>query len=130
MDSQEKNKNMMTVSTEVAPLQPAESGEETEKLPRVVIVGGGFGSLAAAKALKFTTAQIILIDCDRGSWAGRRPRLGGYVTRMGPTDGATAAGGHCPQGNPVQFPDSHSIPTSIPIEFPRIDVSGRTLGTR
>src|SRR5215467_5842185 len=32
------------------------------------------------------------------------------------------------QGNPVQFPDSHSIPTSIPIEFPRIDVSGRVLG--
>jgi hypothetical protein len=28
------------------------------------------------------------------------------------------------------FPDSHSIPTSIPVEFPRIDVSGRTRGTR
>ena len=67
--------------------------------------------------------------CAVGSWGGRRPRLGGYVTRMGPTDGATAAGGHGPQGNPVQFPDSHSFPTSIPIEFPRIDVSGRTLGT-
>src|ERR1700687_4567613 len=26
------------------------------------------------------------------------------------------------------FPDSHSIPTSIPSEFPRIDVSGRGLG--
>jgi hypothetical protein len=64
--------------------------------------------------------------CDSGSWAGRRPRLGGYVTRMGPTDGATVSGGQGPQGNPVQFPDSHSIPTSIPIEFPRIDVSGRT----
>src|SRR6266436_6665986 len=32
------------------------------------------------------------------------------------------------QGNPVQFPNSHSIPTSIPSEFPRIDVSGRALG--
>src|SRR5215470_14256372 len=32
------------------------------------------------------------------------------------------------QGNAVQFPDSHSIPTSIPSEFPRIDVSGRVLG--
>ena len=30
--------------------------------PRVVIVGGGFGGLAAAKALKATPAQIILID--------------------------------------------------------------------
>ena len=30
--------------------------------PRVIIVGGGFGGLAAAKALKHTPAQIILID--------------------------------------------------------------------
>jgi NADH dehydrogenase len=30
--------------------------------PRVVIVGGGFGGLAAAKALKHTRAQILLID--------------------------------------------------------------------
>jgi NADH:ubiquinone reductase (H+-translocating) len=31
-------------------------------VPRVVIVGGGFGGLAAAKALKNTPAEIILID--------------------------------------------------------------------
>src|SRR5256886_7451139 len=30
--------------------------------PNIVIVGGGFGGLAAAKALKDTPAQIILID--------------------------------------------------------------------
>src|SRR6202795_3444544 len=30
--------------------------------PKIVIVGGGFGGLAAAKALKNTPAQIILID--------------------------------------------------------------------
>ncbi len=47
------------------------------------------------------------MSCDSGSWADRRPGLGGYVTGMGPTDGATAAGGHGPQGNPVQFPDSN-----------------------
>ncbi len=41
----------------------------------------------------------------------------------------SAAFGHGPQGIPVQFPDSHSIPTSISSEFPRIDVSGRALGT-
>jgi NADH:ubiquinone reductase (H+-translocating) len=33
-----------------------------ERTPRVVIVGGGFGGLAAAKALKDTPAQVILID--------------------------------------------------------------------
>jgi NADH dehydrogenase FAD-containing subunit len=33
-----------------------------EHLPVVVIVGGGFGGLAAAKALKRTRARIILID--------------------------------------------------------------------
>jgi len=70
------------------------------------------------------------ISCGIGSCGVPRPSLGGYVTRMGPTDGATAAGGRGPQGNPVQFPDSHSIPTSLPIEFPRVDGSGRTRGTR
>jgi len=31
--------------------------------------------------------------CDSGSWAGRRPRLGGYVTGTGATRGVPAAGG-------------------------------------
>src|SRR5271154_6059447 len=31
-------------------------------IPRVVIVGGGFGGLAAAKALKHTPAHITVID--------------------------------------------------------------------
>src|SRR5580700_8001367 len=34
----------------------------SESVPRVVIVGGGFGGLAAAKALKHTPAEIVLID--------------------------------------------------------------------
>src|SRR5260370_18921269 len=34
----------------------------SEHLPIVVIVGGGFGGLAAAKALKRTPARVILID--------------------------------------------------------------------
>src|SRR3989442_10189787 len=33
-----------------------------DRVPRVVIVGGGFGGLAAAKALKNARARIILID--------------------------------------------------------------------
>ena len=46
----------------------------------------------------------------------------------GLNEGAIVSGGHGPQGNPVQFPDSHFIPTSIPSEFPRIAVNGRALG--
>ena len=36
--------------------------ERTSKTPRVVIVGGGFGGLTAAKALRKAPAQVILID--------------------------------------------------------------------
>jgi Pyridine nucleotide-disulphide oxidoreductase len=34
----------------------------TDSAPRVVIVGGGFGGLAAAKALSKTDARVVLID--------------------------------------------------------------------
>ena len=34
----------------------------SEKLPVIVIVGGGFGGLAAAKALKHAAARVVLID--------------------------------------------------------------------
>src|SRR5262245_17651073 len=34
----------------------------TDQLPHVVIVGGGFGGLAAAKALRKTPAKVTLID--------------------------------------------------------------------
>src|SRR5712672_1341490 len=36
--------------------------EQTSKTPRVVIVGGGFGGLAAGKALRKAPVQVILID--------------------------------------------------------------------
>src|SRR3954462_2753231 len=35
--------------------------EQTSKTPRVVIVGGGFGGLAGAKALGKASAEVILI---------------------------------------------------------------------
>jgi NADH dehydrogenase FAD-containing subunit len=40
----------------------AEERKYPERVPCVVIVGGGFGGLAAAKALKSAPARIILID--------------------------------------------------------------------
>jgi NADH dehydrogenase FAD-containing subunit len=33
-----------------------------DQIPRVVVVGGGFGGLAAAKALRSTAAQVIVLD--------------------------------------------------------------------
>ena len=39
-----------------------ESNTLNARAPRVVIVGGGFGGLAAAKALRKATVQLILID--------------------------------------------------------------------
>src|SRR5438874_10816946 len=36
--------------------------EQTSKTARVVIVGGGFGGLAAAKALRKAPVEVILID--------------------------------------------------------------------
>ena len=66
----------------------------------------------------------------QGLLGGRRLSVADYVMGTGFTDGATAPPAvHGPQGIPVQFPDPHSIPTSISSEFPRIDLSGRALGT-
>ena len=60
--------------------------------------------------------------------AAFRVRVWAVMSRgWGPPTGRPLPEAHGPQGNPVQFPDSHSIPISIPVEFPRIDVSGRTL---
>jgi NADH:ubiquinone reductase (H+-translocating) len=41
---------------------PRLSSDVSDHLPQVVIVGGGFGGLAAAKALKNARAEVILID--------------------------------------------------------------------
>jgi hypothetical protein len=105
--SVEKSPSQLCVSQ---PLPPLESGRRSS-------VGAG----------RVYRAQAALNFCGIGSSGVPRPSLAPYVTGMGPTDGATAAGGHGPQGNPVQFPDSDSIPTSSPSEFPRIYISGRAL---
>src|SRR5579863_7063533 len=39
-----------------------ERPKSNKKMPRIVIVGGGFGGLSATKALKNTPAKVILID--------------------------------------------------------------------
>jgi hypothetical protein len=62
--------------------------------------------------------------CGSGSGGARCPSLADYVTVTGPKNG----GGRGSHGNPFPFPDSHSIPTSISNEFPRIDVGGGLLG--
>jgi len=72
-------------------------------------VVGGFAVALAPRAFRVRVWQIT--SWGRGSRTGRPRRR-----RSGP------------QGIPVQFSDSHSIPTSISSEFPRIDVSGRALG--
>src|SRR5262245_48253103 len=43
-------------------MKPARTSEMPEHRPRVVIVGGGFGGLAAARALRRTPAEVTLID--------------------------------------------------------------------
>jgi NADH dehydrogenase FAD-containing subunit len=43
-------------------MKPARTIEMPEHRPRVVIVGGGFGGLAAARALRRTPAEVTLID--------------------------------------------------------------------
>src|SRR5262245_54018299 len=49
-------------ATRLRHFRPRARSAMRERIPRVVIVGGGFGCLAAAKALRNTPAQIVLID--------------------------------------------------------------------
>jgi NADPH-dependent 2,4-dienoyl-CoA reductase/sulfur reductase-like enzyme len=41
---------------------PAVDRSRSGQMPRVVIVGGGFGGVAAARALRHCDAEVILID--------------------------------------------------------------------
>jgi len=59
------------------------------------IDGGLLSGLAcrspgSARSIRKEAANV---RCDSGSWAGRRPGLGGYVTGPGATRGVPAAGG-------------------------------------
>jgi hypothetical protein len=59
------------------------------------IDGGGVTSLACRSPGpdRSTCEKVADVHCGVGSCGVPRPRLGGYVTGMGPMDGATAAGG-------------------------------------
>jgi NADH dehydrogenase FAD-containing subunit len=37
-------------------------------MKRIVIIGGGFAGLAAAKALRHSNADILVIDLETGLW--------------------------------------------------------------
>lgn len=66
-------------------MQPQPS---VEKLPRVVVVGGGFGGLAVAKALRGVPVDVLLID--RGNHHLFQPLLYQVATAMlGPSEIAT-----------------------------------------
>src|ERR1700751_3610512 len=43
-------------------MSSSSSAVMSEAMPRVVIVGGGFGGLAAAKALRKSNVEVIVID--------------------------------------------------------------------
>src|SRR5260370_257201 len=65
---------------------------------------------------KVQTILLIMNPCTcLSAPVGRRPSLAAYVTRMGPTDGATVTGGHGPQGNLGHFPDSTPFPHPFPL---------------
>src|SRR5580700_1113375 len=51
--------NNKPISNEIL---PQGASNEAVSAPRVVIVGGGFGGLATAKALKNSSARVLLID--------------------------------------------------------------------
>jgi hypothetical protein len=100
----------------------------------------GIGGLLPTWALLVTQTVVQPCGCapERMPWGNSRPgalwhrapgRTASESRRLRHGDGAhgrgdRAAGGPGPQGNPVQFPHSQCIPTSIPSEFPRIEVGG------
>ena len=100
----------------------------------------GVGGLLPTWALLVTQNVAQPCGCapERMPWGNSRPgalwhrapgRTASESGRLRQGDGAhgrgdRAVGGPGPQGDPVQFPHSQCIPTSIPSEFPRIEVGG------
>ena len=95
----------------------------------VPITASVLGATMAAPGSTAAAEDKIIVKDDFSRQNAKWKFVGGQWVRRN-LEGAIVSGNHGPQRNPVQFPDPHCIPKSIPSEFPRIAVNGEGSGTR